>query len=164
MKIMRISLLGFCAVAGVAAGYVCAPFLSLWVLQSTDPEISSGANLALYKNLVVCNCYGHPEEQNAKELSTYLSALRESKEKNPASHLLSQEIGLTYVRLSLIEKKLGHQSQADEDMRSGQSELASLGWKDVSGEHLYLLLSQLNSEYQRPGKTQKNAKVASASD
>jgi hypothetical protein len=155
--------LGFCAVAGVAAGYVCAPFLSLWVLQSTDPEISSGANLALYKNLVVCDCDGQPTEQNAKELSTYLSALRESKEKNPASHLLSQEIGLTYVRLSLIEKKLDHQSQADEDMRSGQSELASLGWKDVSDEHLYLLLSQLNSEYQRPGKTQKNSLAASAS-
>lgn len=155
--------MAICAVAGVAAGYVCAPLLSVWVVQSTDPEISAGANLALYKNLVVCDCDNRTAEQNAKELSTYLSTLQESKGKNPESRLLSQEIGLTYVRLSLTEKKLGHQSQTDEDMRRGQSELARLGWKDVSGEHLYLLLSQLNSEYQRPDKTQKNSLAASAS-
>jgi hypothetical protein len=134
------------------------------VVQSTDPVISSGAKLAFFKNLVVCNCGNQPPEQTAKELSTYLSLLQKSKEKNPKSSLLSQEIGLTYIRLSLIERKLGHQSQEGEYMRSGQSELVGLGWKDVSDAHLYLLVSQLNSEYHRPDTVQRNALAASISN
>jgi hypothetical protein len=163
MKTIRISLLAVCAFAGIAAGYLCAPLLTMWVFQSTEPELFAGSNLALYKNLVVCDCDDRPAEQNAKKLSTYLSTLQELKGKNPESGLLSQETALTYIRLSLAEKKLDQQSQADEDMRRGQSELARLGWKDVSAEHLYLLVSQLNSEYKRPDKTQKNSIAATAS-
>jgi len=61
--------------------------------------------------------------------------------------VLAQEIGLTYVRLSLVEQKLDQRSQSEEDMKRGQAELSALGWKDTSPTHLTSLVMQLNSEY-----------------
>src|SRR5713226_2769685 len=117
-----------CTLLGGLAGYFSAPILSMWVAQSSDPAMFAGAMLANYKSSVVCNCNDRPATEGAKELSEYLSTLQTAKAKNQNSNVLSQEIGLTYVRLSMIEEKLDQQSQADEDMKHGQTELAALGW------------------------------------
>lgn len=157
----KIIALSICALLGGLSGYVCSPFLSVGIVQFTDPEMFAGFNLALYNNLVVCDCDNRPAAESANKLSQYLSALQEARTNNPNSSLLAQEIGLTYVRLSMIEKKLDQQSQADEDMKRGQKELAALGWKDVSPAHLTSLVAQLSSEYkQGDGKGKANTPAA----
>ena len=151
-----------CTLLGAPAGYLSAPVLSMWVAQSSDPEMFAGAMLANYKSSVVCDCNDRPANEGAKELSQYLSALRRLRESNQKSKVLAQEVGLTYVRLSILEKKLNHQTQADEDMRRGQAELAALGWKDLSKPHLTSLVVQLNSEYKRVDRKDKAVAAASA--
>ena len=143
----KIIALSICALLGSVVGYFCAPIASVAMLQSTDPETFYGSSLALYKNTVVCDCNDRPPSESLQELSRYLSTLQTAKAKNQNSKVLSQEIGLTYVRLSKVEEKLNHQFQADEDMKHGQVELVSLGWKDVTESHLRSLVAQLDSEY-----------------
>ena len=136
-----------CALLGGLAGYFCAPILAMGLAQSSDPDIFAGAMLANYKSSVVCDCTDRPANEVAKELSEYLSALQRFREKDQRSEVLAQEIGLTYVRLSMAEKKLDQPSRAEEEMKRGQAELAALGWRDVSARHLTSLVAQLNSEY-----------------
>jgi len=157
----KIIALSICALLGCIPGYVCAPVLSVGILQSTDPETFFGSYLALYKNLVVCDCKDRPSGESASELSRYLSTLQAAKAKNQNSKVLSQEIGLTYIRLSMVDQKLDKQSQADADMKQGQTELATLGWKDVSETHLRSLVTQLDSEYK---KVNQKGKVVAAAE
>jgi hypothetical protein len=143
-KIMAFSI---CALLGGLAGYFCAPILATGLAQSSDSDIFAGAMLANYKSSVVCDCNGRPANEVVKELSEYLSALQRFREKDQKSKVLAQEIGLTHVRLSMVEKKLDQPSRAEEEMKRGQAELAALGWRDVSAGHLTALVAQLNSEY-----------------
>jgi hypothetical protein len=147
---------------GILAGYFAAPFLSMWVAESADPEAFYGSMLARVKSSVVCDCNGLPASESVKELSGYLSTLQTLRDANKSSKMLVQEIGLTDVRLSIIEKKLDQRSQAEEDMKRGQIELASLGWKDVSSQHLTALVNQLNSEYKPAGQKSKSETAAIA--
>jgi hypothetical protein len=140
---------GLCAIMGVLFGYVCAPILSVWIFQSSEPEVFAGSFLAMYKNTVVCDCLNMPPQERKEKLSRYISALQEAEEKNAARKMLSQEIALAHVRLSVAEKQLGEQVQADEQMGMARDQLASLGWTDVSSTHLAALVAQLDSEYQR---------------
>jgi hypothetical protein len=149
-----------CVLLGGLAGYFSAPILSMWIAQSSDPDIFAGAMLANYKSSVVCDCNDRSANEVEKELSEYLSALQRFKEKDQKSRVLTQEIGLTYVRLSMVEKKLDQPSRADDEMKYGQAELAALGWKDVSAGHLTSLVAQLNSEYK---SIERKDKAVSAS-
>jgi len=145
----RILIRGVCAIMGVLFGYVCAPAVSVWILQSSQPEILAGSFLALYKNTVVCDCLNMSPQERKEKLSRYISALQEAEKKNPASKMLSQEVGLAHVRLSVAEKQLGEQVQADEQMGMAREHLTSLGWSDVSSKHLASLVAQLDSENQQ---------------
>ena len=148
------------ALLGILVGYFSAPLLSMWVVQSADPEIFAGSMLAIVKSSVVCNCSGLPPSESVKELSGYLSTLQTLREANKSSKMLAQEIALTEVRLSIIEKILDQRSQAEEEMKRGQLELASLGWKDVSAQHLTALVTQLNSEYKPAAQKVKTESTA----
>ena len=150
-----------CALLGGLAGYFCAPILAMGLAQSSDPDIFAGAMLANYKSSVVCDCNDRPANEVVRELSEYLSALQRFRDKDQKSRVLAQEIGLTYVRLSIVEKKLGQQSRAEEEMKRGEAELAALGWRDVSAGHLTSLVAQLNSEY-KPVDRKDKAVSASA--
>lgn len=158
----KVIALSIFAVLGGLSGYLCAPILSVGIVELTDPEMFAGSSLALYKDLIVCDFDDRPAAESAERLSQYLSALQEAKANNPNSSLLAQEIGLTHIRLSMVEKKLGLQSQADENMKRGQAELAALGWKDVSPVHLTSLVTQLNSEYKRVDAKGKAKAAATA--
>lgn len=157
----KVIALSICALLGGIAGYFCAPILAMWQAQSFDPDIFAGAMLANYKSSVVCDCNDRPANEVAKELSEYLSALERFREKDPKSKVLAQEIGLAYVRLSMVERKLDQPSRAEEEMKHGQAELAALGWGDVSARHLTSLVAQLNSEY-KPVDRKDEATSASA--
>jgi hypothetical protein len=139
--------LSFFALLGASAGYLFAPVLSIGMVRSSDAEMFATYVLGNYKSSVVCDCNGRPATENLKELSQYLSTLQRSRETKQNSKVLAQEIGLTYVRLSMVEEKLGQQPQADQDVSRGQTELAALGWKDLAKPHLTSLVIQLNSEY-----------------
>jgi hypothetical protein len=156
-------ILSVCALLGALAGYFCAPLVSVGVFQSNDPEMFYGSILALVKSSVVCDCARRPPDESAKSVSKYLSTLQTAKAKNQSSRMLSQEIGLTYVRLSMVEEKLNQQSQADSHLEQGEKELASIGWRDVTSDHLKSLVTQLDSEYQRAddkGKPSSNPGTA----
>jgi hypothetical protein len=158
----KIITLSICALLGGLVGYLAAPVLSMAVAQSSDPDIFSGAILANYKNSVVCDCNGLPANESAKKLSEYLSTLQRYREKDQKSCVLGQEIGLTYIRLSLVEKKLDQQSQSEEHMKRGQAELSALGWKDTSPTHLTSLVTQLNSEYRSVDRDNKVGATSAA--
>lgn len=157
----KIIALSICTILGTLAGYFAAPILSMAAAQSSDPDIFAVAMLANYKNSVVCDCLGQPVKESAKGLSEYLSILQKFREKNQKSAVPAQELGLTYVRLSLVERRLDEQSHADEDMKHGQAELATIGWKDTSSTHLTFLVTQLNSEY-KPADGNKKTVAAAA--
>jgi hypothetical protein len=119
--------------------------------------------LALVKSSVVCDCAQRPPDESVKSLTEYLSTLQTAKAKNQSSKMLSQEIGLTYVRLSIVEEKLNQQPQADNHLEQGKKELASIGWTDVTSDHLKSLVTQLDSKYQRAdgkGKPSSNPGTA----
>jgi hypothetical protein len=147
-----------CALLGLFAGYFTAPIVSMWFLQSTEPDMFGAFLLSLVDNSVVCNCDNQPPSESLKTLTSDLSTLQRWRTQNQSSHVLGQEIGLVDIRLARLDQELGHQSQADEDMKQGQRELTALGWKDVSPQHLIALTAQLNSEYKPID--QKNKTVA----
>jgi hypothetical protein len=151
----RVIALSIFALLGGIAGYFAAPVLSVWAAQSADPGMFALGILANYKSSVVCDCNDRPASEGVRELSEYLSSLQKHRVNSQKSKLLAQEIGLVYVRLSILEKKLDQQPRADEDLKRGQAELAALGWRDVSESHLTSLVTQLNSEYKRVDQTSK---------
>jgi len=151
----RVIALSIFALLGCIAGYFAAPVLSMWAAQSADPVMFAGGIIANYKSSVVCDCNDRPASQGGRELSEYISSLQKHRANSPNSKLLAQEVGLAYVRLSILEKKLDQQPRADEDFKRGQAELAALGWKDVSESHLTSLVTRLNSEYKRADQTSK---------
>ena len=144
-----------CVSLGAAAGYFIAPFASFGIIQFTEPDMSGAFLLSLVENQIGCTCANQPPSESAAEVSKSIGTLEGWRAQNQGSRVLGQEIGLGDVRLSLLETQLGHSAQANQDMTSGQKELAALGWKDVSSAHLTALVTQLNSEYSPP--TRKNA-------
>jgi hypothetical protein len=160
----KVIALSVCAFLGAIAGYFVAPFVAVPVVQASDPVMFWGAILAGAKAEVICECIGRPGSESARLLSEHISTLIQIRNSNPNSKILAQEMGIEYVRLSMVEKKLGQQSQAGEDMKRGQTELTALGWKNVSESHLVYLLTQLDSQYEPAGneKSKTAAKVAAA--
>jgi hypothetical protein len=144
-----------CALLGGVVGYFITPILAMAVAQSSDPAVFAGAMLANYKSSIICDCNTRSSGENAKELAEYLSTLQRYKDADQKSTLLTQEIGLTYLRLSLVETKLDEKSQAEQDMKKGQAELSAIGWKDTSTAHLTSLSTQLDSEYRPVDQNKK---------
>jgi hypothetical protein len=151
-------ILSICALLGVVAGYFVAPIAAMPVVQAFDPAMFTGAMIAGYRAQVICECNSRPAAEGVKDLSEYISVLKKYRPTNPRSIFLGREMGLAYVRRSMLEKKLAQQSQSDDDIKSGQTELAALGWKDVSESHLTYLVTQLDAEYQSTKqKSDKNS-------
>ena len=152
------------ALLGSIAGYFVAPFAAGAVVQTSDPTFYWGPILAGYKAEVICVCNNRPPSESAKELSEYLSALKNLRSRSPKSKLLAQEMGLAYIRLSIVEGRLAQKSASDDDMKRGQEELRALGWKDVSESHLVYLVAQLNADSQPANdkKEENNTTVANA--
>lgn len=145
-----------CALVGLSAGYFAAPLASIGFVQSTEPDMFGAFLLYLADSSTACNCDHQPPSERLKTLASDLSSLQRWRDQNRNSRALSQEIGLTEIRLSRLEQELGHHAQGDDDMKHGQVELTALGWKDVSAAHLIALTTQLNSEYKQvdqKGKT-----------
>jgi hypothetical protein len=151
-------IISVCAVLGLTAGYFAAPVASFLFVQSREPDMFGAFYFSLIDNFVFCSCENQPPDEAMKTVTKDLSTLRGWRDHNPESQLLAQEIGLTEVQLSRLDQTLGHQQQADEDMKHAQDELTGLGWKDVSAAHLIALTAQLSSEYKQVN--QKNKTVA----
>jgi hypothetical protein len=116
-----------CALLGLIAGYLAAPVASIWLIQSTEPDMFGAFTLFLAESFIACNPKNQPPSERVQELSKNLSLLPGWRDQNRGSRVLSQEIGLTYVRLSQLDQSLGNNAHADEDMRDGQDELTALG-------------------------------------
>ncbi len=142
--------ISICVLLGAIAGYFIAPFVSFGIIQITEPDMSGAFLLSLVDDQIGCSCANKPPAESANEVSKDISILEGWRTRNQGSHVLAQEIGLAEVRLSQLEMRLGRKAQADQDMASGQEELAALGWKDVSSAHLTALVTRLDSEYSPP--------------
>ena len=151
-------IISVCAVLGLTAGYFAAPVASFLFVQSREPDMTGAFYFSLIDNFVFCSCGNQPPGEAMNTVTKDLSTLRGWRDQNPGSRLLAQEIGLTEAELSRLDQKLGHEEQADENMKHAQDELTALGWKDVSTAHLIALTEQLNSEYRQADK--KNKTVA----
>lgn len=149
-----------CALLGVVAGYFAAQPASMWYIQSTEPDMFGAFAFTIVDSSIACNCENKPPNEAMKAVADDLSTLRRWRDLNRGSLILAQEIGLGYVRLSQLEQKLGNNTQADNDMKHGQEELAALGWKDVSSEHLTTLVKRMDSGYHEPGQNEKVTAVA----
>ncbi|MFZ0980909.1 MAG: hypothetical protein WAN23_16010 [Candidatus Acidiferrales bacterium] len=139
-----------CVLLGAVAGYFVAPIASIGIIQSTESDMFGAFVLYIMEGQIGCACANQPPAESANEVSKDISILEGWRTQNKVSRVLAQEIGLAKVRLSQLEMQLGRNAQADQDMKSGQKELAALGWKDVSSAHLTALVTQLNSEYSPP--------------
>jgi len=151
----RVIAISVCALLGLVAGYFIAPIASMWFVQSAEPDMFGAFTFYLVDSSVGCNCGNQLPTESLKTLTDDLSILKRWRKQNPESELLRQEVGLTWVRLAQIEQGLGNRPQATEDMQQGQKELALLGWKDVSPDHLFALTRQLDSEYIHPDSNNK---------
>lgn len=82
-------------------------------------------------------------EQAKTALLAYLGELRRiQREKiRYPENSLHFDSALTYLRLYRLEVAANNPSKADEYLRSAQKELTSLGWKDVSAEHLIRVIA-----------------------
>ncbi len=139
-----------CVLLGAAAGYLIAPFASFGIIQITEPDMQGAFLLSLVEDQIGCTCANQPPADSVKEVSKDIAILKGWRAQNQNSRVLGQEIGIAEVRLSQLDTQLGRNAQADQDMSSGQKDLAALGWKDVSSAHLTALDAQLNSQYSPP--------------
>lgn len=146
-----------CALLGLVGGYFAAPFVSMWFVQSTEPDMFGAFIFYLVDSSVGCDCGGQPLTESLNTLTNDLSILQRWQKQNPKSELLQQEVGLTQVRLARIEQALGNPHDASEHMQQAQQELTQLGWKDVASGHLVALTQQLDSEYLHPSPKRKTA-------
>ena len=89
--------LSIAALLGGLAGYLLAPIISMWRLQSADPSMFAEAMLSNYKSSVICDCNDRPGAESAQELSQYLAMLKRFRTQNPGSKVLAQETALAYV-------------------------------------------------------------------
>lgn len=160
MKMKRAIIIAVLASLGIAAGYLVAPFVSEGYVTTREPDLTGGFFLFLVDSMISCGCENQPPSESAKEVAKEISDLQGWRKPNPRSHLLGLEIGLAEVRLSRLERKLGENAQADNDMKRGQVELTGLGWKNTAPEHLTAVVTQLDSGYQRTG--QRSNTVAAA--
>lgn len=145
-----------CALLGLSVGYFAAPMASYSFVKSTEPDMFGAFALSMVKNSVACDCDRQPPTENLKTLTQDLSILQRWQDRNRNSLVLGQEIGLTQVRLSRLERELGNNAQVDANMMKAQENLTALGWKDISAKHLVALTEQLDSEYKRVDEKKKS--------
>jgi hypothetical protein len=153
-KIVAISI---CTLLGIAVGYAAAPVASTLFIESSEPDMLGAFMLSVVDAQVVCDCQNKPASESIKSVTDALTALQHWSSQNPNSVRLQQEIGLVDVHLSRLNQELGQQSQAAEEMKQAQTEFTTLGWKDISPEHLIALTKQLDSEYKNPNQPNSNA-------
>lgn len=139
-----------CVLLGLIAGYFAAPIASMAYLHATDAKAVGTFIFFLMANFTECNCTNQLPSERVKDLTKYVSTEQELKDRSPESKMLPQLIGLTEVRISLLEQQLGHSAASDEAMKRGRGELTGLGWKDVSPEHLTAVVAQIDSECRPP--------------
>jgi hypothetical protein len=149
--------ISICALLGIAFGYAAAPIASTLFIESTEPDMLGAFMLSVADAQVVCDCQNRPASESIKSVTDALTALQHWSSQNPNSVQLKQEIGLVDVHLSRLNQELGQQSQAAEEMKQAQAEFTTLGWKDISPEHLIALTKQLDSEYKNPNQPNKTA-------
>jgi hypothetical protein len=142
----RANVLLACGILGGISGYLIAPFASMGFVRSTEPKLFGAFMFSLVDRSIVCSCESEPPAEAVKKLMSDLSALEKWQGQNEKSDVLAQEIGLTEVRLSRVERDLSRNAEADRDMKRAQEQLKALGWKDTSEEHLIVLTKGLNSE------------------
>jgi hypothetical protein len=135
-----------CGILGGISGYLIAPFASMGFVRSTEPKLFGAFMFSLVDRSIVCSCESEPPGEAVKKLMSDLSSLEKWQGQNEKSDVLAQEIGLTEVRLSRVERDLSRNAEADRDMKRAQEQLKALGWKDTSEEHLIVLTKGLNSE------------------
>lgn len=130
-----------------------------------EPDMFGAFMLAMVDSSIACDCENQPASQSIKAVTDDLATLQRWRDQNPNSVQLKQEIGLAEVHLARLDSELARQNQADEEMKDAQAELTTLGWKNVSPEHLIALTKQLDSEYKnpnQPNRTSAPKKLAAA--
>jgi hypothetical protein len=155
MRMGRVIAIFTCVLLGAASGYFVAPFVAMSVVRSSEPDLFAEFMFFLVDNSTVCNCENQPSAEKLKTMRNDLSILQGWRARNPKSEMLAQEAGLTRVRLSRIERALGQQNEANQDMKDAQKEFEALGWRNVSPEHLVALTKQLDYGYAQPSPNGK---------
>lgn len=148
-----------CGILGGISGFFVAPAASMGFVQSTEPKLSGAFMFSLIDSSIVCNCETQPPDQAIKTLKSDLSSLEKWQGQNEKSDVLAQEIGLTEVRLSRLERELSRNEEADRDMKGAQEQLKALGWKDTSEDHLIALTKRLNSAFKSDGRKNNSVSV-----
>ena|ERR1700735_518284 len=158
----RVIALSLCALLGAFAGYAVAPIAAVIAFEITDPELSWGSVFGGARDETICNCVGAEASANIQSLSQSISTDEKLHASNPNSKIIAQDLGLNYVHLSMIEKKIGQEAQSEESIKRGQAQLKAIGWKDVSERHLVHLVTQLNSEF-NPASNETNSTASKVS-
>lgn len=158
----RLIVLLISALLGAFAGYAAAPFAASIAFESNDPELAWGSVFGGARTETICDCVGAQASENIKSLSQHVSTDEILHASNPNSKIIAQDLGLSCVRLSMIERRIGQQTQSEDSLKRGQAQLKAIGWKDVSETHLVHLVTQLNAQF-KPTGDKKNASDSKAS-
>jgi hypothetical protein len=162
----RIAAVAVCALLGLLGGYFVAPVMSVWMVQSVEPELFAASIFYVLDSTSRCNCDGEPRSESLHTLTTNLSILHQWQKQDQKhifkSELLQQEVGLTQAKLAQTERASGNLSGAEDHLRQAQQEFTQLGWKDVTPVHLYALTQQMATECVDPSPNKKTTAVSSS--
>src|SRR5579872_1109352 len=112
-RMKRAIVLLACGILGGISGYLIAPFASMGFVRSTEPKLFGAFMFSLVDRSIVCSCESEPPGEAVKKLMSDLSSLEKWQGQNEKSDVLAQEIGLTEVRLSRVERDLSRNAEAD---------------------------------------------------
>src|SRR6266436_4086911 len=100
-------------------------------------------------------------EQGRTALLEYLTELQkiQTEKVRYPKQTLGFDSALTYLRLYRLELATGSSSKAEDYLGAAQKELSSIGWKDVSPDHLIKAIQTREIEESRLYNSKKNIAV-----
>jgi hypothetical protein len=145
---------------------VCTLYYVGWwaresLLLANNQFKGSGMLIARYSNNVdMQRAFGGKNEYR-EALIAFSNALDEARSQTPNDPILSEDIistdkMLNYIRLSMLEKEIGNNAEAEKYKAEAISFCQKIPWEDCSYEKLEKITIKLNEKFIFKGSNKKN--------
>ncbi len=127
------------------------------MIRVREPQLFGNFVFSLVRNAAICDCANRPPQASRDSLLRYWQAvqkLRDAKPEPQSAEILALESGLTEVRLSVVDQRLGNMVDSNNYMKRGQQELTALGWSNVSAAYLQNVVNRWDAQYKTPQTAQ----------
>jgi hypothetical protein len=133
--------------------------------RAREPRLFGSFMFSLVRNAAICDCANRPPQESRDRLLRYwqtVQKLRDAKPEPQAAEMLALESGLTDVRLSVVDQRLGNTVDSNDHTKRAQQELSALGWTNVSAAYLQNVVNRWDAQYKTPRPTKSTAQTAQA--